>query len=205
MSSGEIGLYGGTFDPPHFGHLNVAISMLELAELEEVWWIPAWQNPHKSGVVQTDAHHRMQMVRLMIADLPKFRVLPIECERQELSYTFDTVNALLSDENKSPHPRPLRLIIGDDQLNLLICWHRSRELLEMTQPLVARRLSSGPLKGVKDPIRERVEFVETPIVEIHATEIRRRLARGEYCGHLVPAKVLDYIYTHRLYSSHKYE
>lgn len=205
MHTKKIGLYGGTFDPVHFGHLNLAIEMLENCKLEEIWFCPARLNPHKqANVPSVDIYHRLQMLRLALKDVPHCRVLDIEAKREGPSFTIDTLRELIAIEEMSDTPRQICLIIGDDAVPGFFQWNKPEEIVSIAPVFIGRRGTRAiePLKG-NPVICEALEkgSIHTHVMEISSTEIRERLANGLYCGHLMPAKVLDYIYQNRLYSN----
>ena len=170
-------LFGGSFDPPHFGHLNLAIEMLEREGFEEVIWVPAAQSPFKGPA--TEAMHRLAMVRLATAPVAEFKVLDLEIRRVGKSYTVDTLEAL------GCTPERFVLLVADDVYATFDQWRRADRIKELVDILVVSRFGEG---------------IMLPKMEISGTRIRERLKRGLYCGHLVPANVLDYIFLHRLYS-----
>lgn len=202
MLTNRIGLYGGSFDPIHFGHLNLAVEMMERLSLAEVWFCPARINPHKEEhPVPTE--HRLNMLRLAIQDVPQFSILESELLRPAPSYTVDTVEELLRNDSKNTNPHQFYLIIGDDSIKGFPQWHRAKELIQLVPLLVGKRNHTEEIiNHLKDPeIREAIVKGLTPtkIFEISSTEVRERIHRGQYCGHLVPEKVLDYIHTNSLY------
>lgn len=195
----KIGFFGGTFDPIHFGHLNLAVQVLEKKKWDEIWFCPAQLNPFKQNG-ETSGHHRLAMVNLAIAPFPKFRSLDLELQRQGPSYTIDTIRTLLEmDKNQSE----IGLILGDDTIHQFAQWKEAEELVRLV-PLVI---------GVRHPEKEHFHSgnprmdealkkgcLETSLMEISATQVRDRLKNGLPCSHLVPKEVLDYIREFRLYS-----
>lgn len=163
------GFLGGTFDPIHFGHLNLAITLKEAHGLDKILICPAWENPFKTGKKMASPEHRLAMCRLAIEGLKGFEVLDYEVKKGGPSYTIDTIQYL---------NRPLRLLLGDDQLAGFSKWKEAETLKKLAPPLVGSR--------------------ET--MQISSTNIRERLERGLPCVHLVPYKVLDYIFKNDLYS-----
>lgn len=166
-----IGFFGGTFDPIHFGHLTLAQTLMEKAGLKEVWFCPAGQNPFKEGIKSASPEDRFEMCRLAVQDFPGFKVIDTEIKRKGPSYTIDTIRSLKGG--------PFRLILGEDQILSFDQWKEVDALKQLAPPLI------GPRDGV----------------ELRATNIRSRLEKGLPCAHLVPHKVLDYIFKNGLYSS----
>ncbi|MCE5316997.1 MAG: nicotinate (nicotinamide) nucleotide adenylyltransferase [Parachlamydia sp.] len=201
----KIGLFGGTFDPIHFGHLNLAVEMLEKRSLDEIWFCPARINPHKQEEIPTTAVHRLEMVRLAIEEHPRFRLLPVEVAREGPSYTYDTVRWLVDQEKDKAHPAQFSLILGEDALQGFYRWNRVLDLVELVPLLIgSRNRGQSELEG-SPAVLEAIHKGLTPtrIMDISATEVRQRLQQGLYCGHLVPKEVLDYIKKHELYFNTK--
>jgi nicotinate-nucleotide adenylyltransferase len=201
MTAKEIGLYGGSFDPIHLGHLNLAIEMMELHHVDEVWFCPSAVNPNKLQGSTASAHHRLNMLRLAIEAVPGLKISEIEVGSDGLSYTIDTLK-LLAQEHRSDR---FSLIIGDDSARTFYQWRQPEEILKYARLLVGRReeasikedFKGGPL--IVEAIKR--GLTRTRIMEISSTEIRERMAHGRYCGHLLQGKVLDYIISNHLYLS----
>jgi nicotinate-nucleotide adenylyltransferase len=197
----NVGILGGTFDPVHSGHLILAEVAREQLNLNEVLFIPAGQPWLKVERTITPAKHRLQMLRLALDDTPYFRTSEMEIKRSGPTYTIDTINALkkrLSDEDE------LFFILGQDNLMQVPQWHDAPELIKRCY------LVAAPRPGGKKPdlkaleaeipgIRQRVMLMKEPLVDISATDIRERVARGLSVRHLVPEPVNRYIKEHRLY------
>lgn len=199
----KVGLYGGTFDPLHFGHINLAIEIQEAHQLDEIWFCPARLNPHKQeSLAPVGADHRYKMLQLALEDIPNFHAIDVELTRDSPSYTVDTLRTLIDIEQKSASPRKIYLIIGDDAAQSFFLWHQPEEIIRLAPVLIGRRLvtAMAPLTGDTAICKVLNEgMTPTHCIEISSTEIRQRLAKRQYCGHLVPAKVLDYIYQNHLY------
>ena len=189
----RIGLFGGTFDPPHNAHLALARAALDALGLDEVRWIPAGAPWQKARSI-TPAAEREAMVRAAIEGEPRFVLDRSELDREGPSYTLDTVRALAA-----LHPRTeWFLIIGADQYAGLHTWRGWQDLLGLVTLAVANR--PGSLPGV-DAAVQRVPHraVPLPMLDISATDIRARVARGEPVDILVPPAVARYIDQHGLY------
>lgn len=193
MSGRRIGLFGGTFDPPHNAHLALArLALAELA-LDELRWIPAGQ-PYQKARAITPAAQREAMVRLAIAGEPRFVLERCELERSGPSYTIDTVRELQARE---PGARWF-LLIGQDQYAGLPSWRDWRELLARVSLAVAQRpgaaaLADAELRAVP------VAALALPPMDVSATVIRARAAAGAPITDLVPPGVASYIDRHHLY------
>ena len=199
----KIGLYGGTFDPIHFGHLNLALEMKEKQRLDEVWFCPAFVSPHRLDEHPLAGSHRQAMIERAIASIPFFHVVDSELTRAGPSYTLDTLRSLSKEQGE----KQVRffLILGEDSLPGFFHWHQPKEILKLASLLVGtrrRELNGIPPEADPDIVRA-VEkgIIQTRIMEISSTEIRLRLRNDLYCGHLVPKEVLDYIKAHHLYST----
>lgn len=193
----RIGFFGGTFDPIHFGHLNLAINILEKHHLDHIFFSPANFSPTKGDALPISPNWaRKEMTQMAIEDIPQFSLLTLEMEREGPSYTIDTIKELIQQDPRAE----FHLILGEDVLEGLPRWKQVEELLNIAPPL------TGTRPGAKLPtlpllIREAVDKGKTDIasMDISSTDLRERLIQKKYCGHLIPAKVLDYIHTHELY------
>lgn len=196
------GIFGGTFDPIHFGHLNLAIEMLEARHLDEIWFCPARINPLKLEKQPTPIEHRLGMLRLALQGFPQCRIMDAELKREGPSYTVDTLRQFIAEEKGKSDPRQFCLIIGNDAISGFLQWREPAEIARLVPIFVGRRsLDSFPELKENPEIYQKLlqGATATRVVEISSTDIRQRLADGLYCGHLVPSKVLDYIYAHKLY------
>jgi nicotinate-nucleotide adenylyltransferase len=184
----RLGLFGGTFDPPHVGHLLAASDAFEALSLDRLVFIPNARQPLKTGVVPTDAPHRLEMARLTCQDDPRFAVDSIEIDRGGLSFTVDTVR-----EYRKRHPdAALFLLVGEDIIPTLPSWRESAALLEMIELVVLTRGTSQTESG---PGRR----LETRRVDISSTEIRDRVRRGMSVTGFVTDGVAEYIAVNGLY------
>jgi nicotinate-nucleotide adenylyltransferase len=203
MRRKKIGLLGGTFDPIHFGHLNLAFELMEKKALDQVWFIPAQINPFKVQVLPTPMDHRLAMVQLAIQDIPQFYLKDLEKERPPPSYTIDTLRAFIAEEAQSLAPHQFYLLLGEDSLPRLFYWHLSEEIIHLVPLLIGSRTGVEPYTyedwspSMHQAIQEGMTQIH--LMDISSTEIRRRVAQKLYCGHLVPSPVLDYIQAHQLY------
>lgn len=197
----KIGLLGGTFDPIHLGHLNLAMEIMEKKGLDEVWFIPAHINPHKLESPPTSApDHRLEMLKLALQDIPSFKVVDIEHQLPSPSYTVNTVKHILK-ENSSDQ---FYLLLGEDSIPGFIHWYRPEEIVKMVPLLIGSRSGNWHLsrKEGQEEVYEAIQkgLVRTRLLDISSTELRKRLSEGLYCGHLIPPQVLAYINQNQLYS-----
>lgn len=187
----DVGLLGGTFDPPHAAHVAMARAALRSALVDEVVVIPAGDPWQKSP--GTAAKHRLAMTRLAFSDEPFCVVDDLEVRRAGATYAIDTVEAL-----QSPHLR-LHYIIGSDTLALLPTWHRVQELLQACDFLVVKR--PGSLLSAPDIPGLRVAAVPSPEMDDASTELRERIAATGDRPATVKDSVWQYIVEHGLYGT----
>lgn len=196
----RLGVFGGSFDPIHFGHLYLAITLSEKHSLDEVLFIPAAHNPLKEPDL-TSSFHRLEMLKLALEPLPQFKVDCIELERSGPSFTIDTLRALSTREKGKSE---LFLLLGADALHYLHLWKDYERLFSFASPLVLCRDQKAfpELPELDEETKNFLQkgWTEAPLLEISATNIRKRLKDKHFCGHLTSSKVLDYIQLHRLYS-----
>ncbi len=192
----KIGLFGGTFDPVHNGHLIIAEYLRDELELEEIWFIPAKIHPLKDNRHITSEEHRVQMLELAVADNPLFRVSRVELERDSVSYTIDTIETLLQ---QYAHLQPrFYFFIGMDNVNELYRWKRPEDILRKCQVVAFGRPGFTPIEEAKKflPL---IKFVHVPLLEISSTFVRQRIRDGRSVRYLVPEPVLQYISEKQLY------
>jgi len=196
----RIGLFGGTFDPPHLGHLILASEAQTQLELDRLLWILTPEPPHKQDQSITSIEHRLAMVQLAIADNSTFELSRIELDRPGPHYTLDTIN-LVAEKNPGSDIIP---IIGGDSLNDLPKWHEPQQLVYACHWIgVMRRpheeTSLDELESQLPGIRSKVHYVDAPLLEIASREIRTRIAEGKSVRYYLPPNVYEYINAHHLY------
>lgn len=199
----RVGLLGGTFDPFHNGHINLGLELQEKHALDEVIVCPAAYSPFKSlETCHVSASHRLEMVRLAVEDVSNWRVIDWEIKQGGPSYTIETVQALITEANQNKEKIALYLLLGQDILEKLADWKNIEELLTLANPLIGIRGGYDPAKIKLPNIIEkscRSGMTTTKVLDISSTWIRNRLKKRLHCQHLLPAKVLDFIYHHQLY------
>jgi nicotinate-nucleotide adenylyltransferase len=187
----RIGVFGGTFDPPHLGHLVVASDACEALGLGRVLWIPSAVPPHKLRTVQAPARARLEMVRAAIGGDPRFRADDVELRREGPSYTVDTLRELAAR-----HPGDeLVLLIGADNLREIPGWREPAEILRLARVAVLSRDGAGVPPDSPIPATS----VAVTRVDVSATEVRRRAAAGETIRYLVPDAVRALVERRGLY------
>lgn len=206
-----IGIFGGTFDPVHFGHLRAAVEAREKLGLDDFRLLPAGQPPHRSDTVAR-GEQRLAMLRLALADCPDLRVDDREVRRPGYSFMTDTLAEIRGEAGEAP----LLLLIGQDAANALHTWHEWRRLFELAHLVVMRRPDAhfdcrGELRAeierrrVREPARllaaasGLVLSLEITQLDISSTHIRGLLAGGRSARFLLPDRVLDYIHEQGLY------
>jgi nicotinate-nucleotide adenylyltransferase len=203
-----VGILGGTFNPPHLGHVALARTARRELELERVLLVPARLPPHKPGGEEDPgAEHRLRMCRLAVDGLAGLLVSAVEIERDGPSYTVDTLNEL----NASHPDAELTLILGADIASTLPAWREPARLLELARIAVAPRVGTPP-QSVLDALAAvpacgrhaahtaaGVSFLEMEPVAISSSAVRARVAAGEPIERLVTDAVAAYIAEHRLY------
>ena len=193
-SSKKIGIFGGTFNPPHIAHLVAAESVRDHLKLDKVLFVPAAIPPHKVDEKIISAELRLEMVTLAIKDNPAFEVCDIELRRGGASYSIDTIIEL---KRKFPGD-DFFFIMGIDLLNDFYSWKNPEKLLDECNVVVMDRPGfSG--ESVDKKLLRRVEIVNVPSMDISSSEIRRRVRFGKSIKFLVPPAVEDYIRANSIY------
>lgn len=190
----RLGLLGGTFDPPHIGHLHLAYAALETLGLDRVVLIPARRQPLKAGQAITAPAHRLAMTRLLAADDPRLAVDAIELEREGLSFSIDTVRAYRAARPSTE----LTFLMGEDTAATLGQWREPAALASLARLVVLTRGTPAPPAA---PLPEGVvvERVATRRIDLSATEIRARVRAGLPLRGFVTDPVAAYIAAHGLY------
>jgi len=199
----NIGVLGGTFDPIHTGHLIVAEETKGRLNLAEVLFVPAGQPWLKANNLISPAEHRVQMVRLAIADEPSFKLSTMEIERAGPSYTVDTIAQLKAQLGTGDK---LFFILGWDILMQLPQWHEPSRLVRMCHLVPVPRVGYpspdfDSVEAAVPGLSQSIIILDTPQIEISSSEIRDRVVRGLSIHHLVPEPVETYIKQHRLYTA----
>ena len=200
----RLGLFGGSFDPIHFGHLITARAVAERLNLDRVLLIPAPIPPHKRANKLTPVEHRLAMIRGAIDGDPLFEASDIETRRPGPSYTIDTIAALRADVGATAE---LFWIIGADSLPELATWHRAADLVASVRIVAASRPGwSAPdlstlERAVGKPALDRLlaDRCPTPEIDISATNIRERIGMGRSVRYLTTSAVIAHIQQNRLY------
>ncbi len=189
----ETGLFFGSFNPIHIGHLIIAQAVLEFSNLHEIWFVVSPQNPLKKNKSLLHEFDRLDMVRLAIEDNEKFYASDIEFHMPKPSYTIDTLAYL-----KEKYPKKnFKLIIGGDNLAIFPKWKNSERILEEFGLIVYPRPGE---ESKKTPDHPNISLIEAPLMSISATFIRKCIREEKSIRYLVPEKVVDYIISKKLYT-----
>jgi nicotinate-nucleotide adenylyltransferase len=199
----KLGIFGGTFDPVHYGHLLLAECCAEQCALDQVWFLPASIPPHKKDRTHTAAEHRIEMLKLATAGNERLTVCTYETDRGGVNYTVDTLTHL----NGEDPSRELFFLLGGDMLADIPNWREPKKICELAVLVAVHRAGLPPLdfsclSSVAGP--ERIEEfrrvqVAMPEMGISASDIRSRVAEGKSIRYQTPRAVEKYIETHGLY------
>jgi nicotinate-nucleotide adenylyltransferase len=194
----RVGLLGGTFDPPTFAHINIAKKAFEILELDELWFIPVWVNPHKYEKKTTSPEIRLELLKAAVSErLDKsFTIKTLEIDRKEKSYAIVTVEQL---KKENPDTEFI-LIQGYDSLISFNKWYRYSDILDLVKTVFITR-PDYDISQVPYDVRSRVSIVEIPPISISSTMVREKVANGESITSLVPQNVASLIRKHRLFTT----
>jgi len=197
---GRLGLFGGTFDPPHLGHLVLADEARSQLCLERVLWILTPDPPHKDDQQLTALAHRLDMLTAAISDNPTFRISRVDIDRPAPHYAVDTVRLLAETY---PHEE-LIYLMGGDSLDDLPTWHTPRQFVEACDGIgVMRRpgdrVALKSLEKTLPGLTQKVRFIDAPLLEISSSDIRSRVSQGKPVRYTLPAPVYQIILERKLY------
>ena len=199
----RLGIFGGTFDPVHLGHLLLAETCLEQCALDEVWFVPALLPPHKQQHALTSASQRVEMLQLAVSGHRQLAVSTIELDRGGISYTWETLQGI-----HDAHPDcELFFLMGADSLHDLPHWREPQRICELALPIAVRRAGSAeinfnPLESIAQPHQiaaMRRCQIEMPLIELSSTDLRQRIAAHQSVRFRLPRAVEKYIETQGLY------
>ncbi|UCE27753.1 MAG: nicotinate-nucleotide adenylyltransferase [Candidatus Coatesbacteria bacterium] len=193
MDRKVIAVFGGTFDPPHIGHLVAASDACEALALERVLFVPAARPPHKPGEVDTPPELRLRMVELAAAGDDRFDASDIEIGRDGPSFTIDTVRELKGDDFETVY-----VIVGADGLAEMTTWKEYRALLDEARVVAVSR-PGFDFRSAEFPDAGAVRYLEVTPIGVSSTMIRKRVAAGRSIRYLVPEVIEDFIYEEGLY------
>jgi len=185
----KTGLFFGSFNPIHIGHLILANYILENTDMEELWFVVSPQNPFKNKKSLLNDHNRLDMVQLAVRNYPNMRASNIEFSLPVPSYTVDTLTYL-----KERHPdHSFALIMGEDNLNSLHKWKNSEQLVSNHQIIVYPRLFSEAKEDHPLSKHANISVISAPVIELSATEIRNMIRKGKNVRPMLPPEVFEYL------------
>ncbi|GAB1345393.1 nicotinate (nicotinamide) nucleotide adenylyltransferase [Cloacibacterium sp. Arc13] len=185
----KIGLFFGSFNPIHIGHLILANYILENSDMDELWFVVSPQNPFKDKKSLLTDHNRLDMVQLAVKNYPKMRASNVEFSLPKPSYTIDTLTYL-----KEKYPNySFALIMGEDNLDSLPKWKNAEKLMSDYQIIVYPRTFEGEKKDSEYLQHENISMVNAPIIELSATEIRNMIKEGKNVRPMLPPEVFEYL------------
>jgi len=192
----KVGLYFGTFNPIHVGHLIIANHLVEFSDLDEVWFVVTPQSPHKKKQSLLDNHHRYQMVYVAVEDYPKLRPSNIEFKLPQPNYT---VHTLAHISEKYPN-KEFSLIMGEDNLKTFHKWKNYETIVEHHNIYVYPRIGGGK---VKNQFRDhpKVQRIDAPVIQISATHIRNCIKQNKNVQALLPKETWKYLDEMNFYRS----
>jgi nicotinate-nucleotide adenylyltransferase len=197
----KLSILGGTFDPPHFGHLKMAEAALAQLQLDQVLFAPVGVQPLKQGAQSSTPEHRARMVELAIADQPHFALSRVDLDRPGPHYTVD----LLAIIQRQYPEAALWFIMGEDSLGDLLRWREPARLIQLARLAVLRRSGCQPdwptLDIALPQLQSRIDWIEHAGIDISASDLRQRVQDGLPIDQLVPPKVLQFILEQQLYQT----
>jgi len=200
----KIGILGGTFDPIHYGHLIIAEEIREFCKLDKVIFIPTGLPPHKTGRRVTDPEHRYNMLTAATASNPKFDVSRVEIDREGYTYTVDTLKQLKGIYGQNSE---VFFITGADVIHELLTWKEYMQVFTMCEfiaafrPGIDREVFVREINSLQDNYSAKIHMVETPVIDISSTDIRKRICDNKTIKYLVPESIEDYIRKFGLYKN----
>jgi nicotinate-nucleotide adenylyltransferase len=188
----RIGILGGTFDPPHNGHLALASAAVSELKLSKVIFIPAGTPPHKTAEDVSSENDRLAMLKLAVDDDGRFEISEIELERDGPSFTIDTLTRLKADNPR----QELFFLMGSDNVSEMKSWHKPEKILSLVRVVAAVR----PGYSIRGKFAHMIESFHMPSMDISSTAVREKVRSGESISGLVPRPVEEYIKSKGLYS-----
>ena len=192
----KVCLFGGTFDPPHLGHLIIAQTIFEVENFDQIVFVPAYQPPHKNGIKISPVDQRLEMLNIAIKENPNFIISDLEIERKGLSYSIDTIMEYKKQNNLKSNE--LFYLMGSDSLRQFKKWKDPKMIIDESRVIVAIRPGFRP-SDIPNWILAKIQFASIPRIEISSTTIRERWVDGKTIRYMVTESVWQYINKNKLY------
>ena len=189
-------IFGGTFDPPHIGHLLIAQTICEEEKFDKIIFVPALKNPHKSKDITSSIDKRLKMLEIALEGNPHFEISNVEIKRGGISYSIDTIKHIKKEQQLKRDE--LYFLIGSDILKTFHNWHEPLKILEECQVIVAIRPGFNP-SSVPSWILSKIQFANIPRFELSATQIRKRWKENKTIRYMVTQPVWGFINKNSLY------
>lgn len=192
----KVCLFGGTFDPPHLGHLIIAQTIFEAENFDQIVFVPAYQPPHKNGMKVSPVDQRLEMLKIAIKENPNFILSDLEIQRKGLSYSIDTI--IDYKEQNSLNSNELFYLMGSDSLKQFKKWKNTKKIIDECRVIVAIRPGFRP-SDIPNWILAKIQFASIPRIEISSTTIRNRWSDDKTIRYMVTESVWQYINKNKLY------
>ena len=192
----KVCLFGGTFDPPHLGHLIIAQTIFEAENFDQIVFVPAYQPPHKNGMKISPVDQRLEMLNIAIKENPNFIMSDLEIERKGLSYSIDTIMEYKKQNNLNSNE--LFYLMGSDSLRQFKKWKDPKMIIDESRVIVAIRPGFRP-SDIPNWILAKIQFASIPRIEISSTTIRERWICDKTIRYMVTESVWQYINKNKLY------
>ena len=192
----KVCLFGGTFDPPHLGHLIIAQTIFEAENFDQIVFVPAYQPPHKNGMKISPVDQRLEMLKIAISENPNFVMSDLEIQRKGLSYSIDTIIEYKKQNNLSSNE--LFYLMGSDSLKQFKKWKDTKRIIDESRVIVAIRPGFRP-SDIPNWILAKIQFASIPRIEISSTTIRDRWIDDKTIRYMVTESVWQYINKNKLY------
>tara|TARA_Y100000768_G_scaffold39344_1_gene25855 strand:+ start:327 stop:911 length:585 start_codon:yes stop_codon:yes gene_type:complete len=192
----KVCLFGGTFDPPHLGHLIIAQTIFEAENFDQIVFVPAYQPPHKNGMKISPVDQRLEMLKIAISENPNFIMSDLEIQRKGLSYSIDTIIEYKKQNNLSSDE--LFYLMGSDSLKQFKKWKDTKRIIDESRVIVAIRPGFRP-SDIPNWILAKIQFASIPRIEISSTTIRDRWIDDKTIRYMVTESVWQYINKNKLY------
>lgn len=192
----KVCLFGGTFDPPHLGHLIIAQTIFEAENFDQIVFVPAYQPPHKNGMKISPVNQRLEMLNIAIKENPNFIMSDLEIERKGLSYSIDTIMEYKKQNNLNSNE--LFYLMGSDSLRQFKKWKDPKMIIDESRVIVAIRPGFRP-SDIPNWILAKIQFASIPRIEISSTTIRERWVNDKTIRYMVTESVWQYINKNKLY------